>query len=40
MMKFSILADTLHSDDHDVQQSPVVPFTYFIPEHTEVEMCV
>ena len=40
MMKFSILADTLHSDDHDGQQSPVVSFTCFIPEHTESEMCV
>lgn len=40
MMKFSILADTLHSDDNDVQLSPVVPFTCFIPEHTEGVMCV
>lgn len=39
-MKFSILADTLHSGDHDVQLNPVVPFTYFIPENTEGEMCV
>ncbi|XP_022306108.2 uncharacterized protein LOC111112685 isoform X4 [Crassostrea virginica] len=31
----SLNTDTLHSDDHDVQLSPVVPFTCFIPEHTE-----